>query len=54
MTWQAVVTTGTAHQVTEYNGVAFNFIPAATYAYGIGARTLNPGDDREQDPYPAP
>jgi predicted AAA+ superfamily ATPase len=51
---QAVVTTTTVHEVREYNGVALNFIPAATYAYTIGARTLNPGDDQEQGPYPAP
>lgn len=51
---EAVVTTRTVHQVMEYNGIALNFIPAAAYAYGIGSRTLNPGGDQEQPPYPAP
>jgi hypothetical protein len=38
---QALVTTITIQAVVEYEGIEFTFIPAAAYAYTIGANTLH-------------
>ena len=37
---QALVTTATIQQVTEYEGIEFTFIPASSYAYTVGANTM--------------
>lgn len=37
---QALVTTATIQDVTDYEGVEFTFIPASSYAYTVGANTM--------------